>query len=88
MPSPPPRWSASSQSGCRSRSCAALTLSRTLSLTLTLALTLEQEPQLRIVRAVVELLGVATALDLLSRTEQVQAQGGMLVAETGKPRTS
>jgi len=47
-----------------------------------------QEPQLRIVRAVIELLGVATALELLSRTEQVQAEGGMLVAETGKPRTS
>ena len=47
-----------------------------------------QEPQLRIVRAVVELLGAATALELLARTEQAQAEGGMLVAETGKPRTS
>ena len=47
-----------------------------------------QEPQSRIVRAVVEFLGTATALDLLSRTEQVQAQGGMSVPETGRPRTS
>jgi hypothetical protein len=47
-----------------------------------------QEPQLRIVRAVIELLGVATALELLARTEQTQAEGGMLVAESGKPRTS
>ena len=45
-------------------------------------------PSLPAAYPVVELLGVATALDLLSRTEQVQAQGGMLVAETGKPRTS
>lgn len=47
-----------------------------------------QEPQLRIVRAVVLLLGTATALDLLAQTEQVQAAGGMFVPETGKPRTS
>jgi len=47
-----------------------------------------QEPQLRIVRAVIHFLGASTALELLSRTEQAQAQGGMLVAETGKPRTS
>jgi len=47
-----------------------------------------QEPQSRIVRAVVEYLGTATAFDLLSRTEQVQAQGGMSVPETGRPRTS
>ena len=47
-----------------------------------------QEPQLRIVRAVVHFLGSETALDLLAQTEQVQAAGGMVVAETGKPRTS
>ena len=47
-----------------------------------------QEPQSRIVRAVVEYLGTATAFDLLSRTEQLQAQGGMSVPETGRPRTS
>ena len=47
-----------------------------------------QEPQLRIVRAVVHFLGSETALDLLAQTEQVQAAGGMIVAETGKPRTS
>ena len=39
-------------------------------------------------RAVVHFLGSATALDLLAQTEQVQAAGGMIVAETGKPRTS
>ena len=47
-----------------------------------------QEPQLRIVRAVVELLGTPTALDLLVQTERIQKQGGMIVEETGKPRTS
>ena len=47
-----------------------------------------QEPQLRIVRAVVELLGAQTALDLLVQTERIQKQGGMIVEETGKPRTS
>ena len=47
-----------------------------------------QEPQLRIVRAVVHFLGSETALDLLAQTEQVQAAGGMVVAETGKSRTS
>ena len=47
-----------------------------------------QEPQLRIVRSVVEFLGAETALDLLAQTEQVQASGGMFVPDTGKPRTS
>jgi hypothetical protein len=47
-----------------------------------------REPQLRIVRAVVDFLGTATALQLLARTEKCQAQGGMLVPETGKARTS
>ena len=47
-----------------------------------------QEPQIRIVRAVADFLGSETALELLQRTEQVQAQGGMIVPETGKPRTN
>ena len=47
-----------------------------------------QEPQLRIVRAVVQFLGSQTALELLAQTEQVQAAGGMVVPETGKPRTN
>ena len=47
-----------------------------------------QEPQVRIVSAVVQFLGSAAALDLLAQTEQVQAAGGAIVPETGKPRTS
>ena len=47
-----------------------------------------REPQVRIVSAVVDLLGDTIALDLLAHTEQIQAQGGMIVPETGKPRTS
>ena len=47
-----------------------------------------QEPQLRIPRAVVEFLGSATAYDLLDQTAQVQNAGGMIVPETGKPRTN
>lgn len=47
-----------------------------------------QEPQSRIPRAVVEFLGSAVALDLLDQTAQVQAAGGMLVPDTGKPRTA
>ena len=47
-----------------------------------------QEPQLRIVRAVVELLGAEVAYWLLDQTAQVQAQGGMVVPDTGRPRTS
>ena len=47
-----------------------------------------QEPQVRIVRAVVDHLGSATALELLEMTERTQAAGGMFVPETGKPRTS
>ena len=43
---------------------------------------------LSFVRAVVDFLGPTTAFDLLARTQQVQAQGGMIVPETGKPRTS
>lgn len=47
-----------------------------------------QEPQVRIVSAVIDFLGDTIALDLLAHTEQIQAQGGMIVPETGKPRTS
>lgn len=47
-----------------------------------------EEPQVRIPRAVVDFLGNGVALDLLARTERIQAEGGMLVEETGKPRTS
>ena len=47
-----------------------------------------QEPQLRIVRAVVDYLGTAVAYDLLDATERIQAQGGMIVPDTGAPRTS
>ena len=47
-----------------------------------------QEPQVRIVSAVVDFLGDRIALDLLEHTEQIQAQGGMIIPETGKPRTS
>ena len=47
-----------------------------------------QEPQLRIASAVVQFLGAATAYELLAQTEQVQAAGGMIVPDTGKPRTS
>ena len=43
----------------------------------------EREP-----RAVVEHLGTDVALDLLEQTERVQAEGGMIVPDTGKPRTS
>ena len=47
-----------------------------------------QEPQLRIVRAVVDNLGADVAYELLEATERTQAQGGMVVPETGLPRTS
>jgi hypothetical protein len=47
-----------------------------------------QEPQVRIPRAVVEFLGSAVALDLLEQAMQVQAAGGMIVTDTGKPRTN
>ncbi|KOO27770.1 hypothetical protein Ctob_008473 [Chrysochromulina tobinii] len=43
---------------------------------------------LRIPRAVVETLGAPAALELLAAVERIQAAGGMLVEETGKPRTS
>ena len=46
------------------------------------------EPQVRIVRAVVDILGAHVALELLAATERVQANGGWMVEETGKPRTS
>ena len=46
------------------------------------------EPQVRIMRAVVEVLGAKAALELLSETERVVADGGMVVEETGKPRTA
>lgn len=46
-----------------------------------------EEPQVRIIRAVVEETGAATALALLAEVERCMAHGGMLVAETGKPRT-
>lgn len=45
------------------------------------------EPQVRIMRAVVELLGVHAALTLLRDTEHCVFNGGMIVEETGKPRT-
>ena len=41
-----------------------------------------------IVNCVVEELGAAVALRLLVRTEEAQEAGGMLVPETGKPRSS
>ena len=47
-----------------------------------------QEPQTRIVRAVVDFLGIAIAYELLDETERIQAQGGMIVPDTGRPRTS
>ena len=47
-----------------------------------------QEPQLRIAAAVVQFLGAETAYELLDQTEQVQRAGGMLVPDTGMPRTS
>jgi hypothetical protein len=47
-----------------------------------------QEPQTRIVRAVVDALGAETAYGLLDATERIQAQGGMVVPDTGRPRTS
>ena len=47
-----------------------------------------REPQLRIVRAVVDFLGAATAYELLDETERIQAQDGMIVPDTGRPRTS
>ena len=47
-----------------------------------------QEPQIRIVRAVVDFLGTEVAYQLLDQTEQIQVQGGMIVPETGRPRTS
>ena len=45
------------------------------------------EPQVRIVRAVVELLGPIAALNLLVTTERCVHNGGMVVARSGKPRT-
>ena len=47
-----------------------------------------QEPQVRIMTAVVETLGPDAALSLLAETEEVQAKGGMVVEETGKARSS
>jgi hypothetical protein len=46
-----------------------------------------EEPQVRIVRAVVEVLGPHAALALLDRTERCVHRGGMVVEETGKSRT-
>lgn len=46
------------------------------------------QEQLRIPRAVVEVLGASTALRILSDVERIQASGGMLVEETGRMRTS
>lgn len=46
-----------------------------------------EEPQVRIPRAVVEILGAPVALALLHRTERCIHNGGMIVEETGKPRT-
>eukprot|EP00966_Prymnesium_polylepis_P198658 4604504-Prymnesium_polylepis.2 len=46
-----------------------------------------REPQVRIVSACVDILGSDIALNLLARTEQVQAEGGMVVPDTGMPRT-
>lgn len=46
-----------------------------------------EEPQVRIVRAVVETLGPEVALSLLLRTERCMHRGGMVVEETGKSRT-
>ena len=46
-----------------------------------------REPQVRIMRAVVELLGSAVATGLLRETERCLFHGGMIVEETGKPRT-
>ena len=47
-----------------------------------------QEKNDIIVNAVVEELGAAVALRLLVRTEEAQQAGGMIVPETGKPRSS
>jgi hypothetical protein len=38
--------------------------------------------------AVVDALGAETAYGLLDATERIQAQGGMVVPDTGRPRTS
>lgn len=46
-----------------------------------------EEPNVRIIRAVVEILGPHAALALLHRTERCMYRGGMIVPETGKPRT-
>jgi len=46
------------------------------------------DEQLRIPRAVIEVLGAPAALELLAAVERTQANGGMIVPETGKPRTS
>ena len=43
---------------------------------------------MRIMRAVVETLGAPAALDLLCATERCVHNGGMVVEETGKPRTA
>jgi|Transcript_39409 hypothetical protein len=47
-----------------------------------------QEPQVRIVRAVVAALGSDAAIALLAHTESVEAAGGMAVPETGKRRSA
>ena len=46
------------------------------------------EPQVRIIRAVVDLLGASVALELLFTTERCVFNGGMVVEETGKSRTA
>ena len=45
------------------------------------------EPNAHIVLGVIETLGPPVALSLLARTEQCVSEGGMVVEETGKPRT-
>jgi len=46
-----------------------------------------EEPNAHIVLGVIDTLGTQVALDLLARTEQCVSGGGMVVEETGKPRT-
>ena len=46
-----------------------------------------EEPQVRIVRAVIEEASASVGLQLLAATERCMHNGGMLVEETGKPRT-
>ena len=45
------------------------------------------EPNAHIILGVIETLGPPVALSLLARTEQCVSEGGMVVEETGKPRT-